>query len=65
MAPNLMKTIFEGFCSENNICLKQFFSQLVNVLGCWTEPGPGEGSLAQRDRHLQPGLHEGETAERE
>ena len=36
-------------------------------LGCGTEPepGPGEGSLAQRDRHLQPGLHEGEIAERQ
>ena len=26
------------------------------------EPDPSEASLPQRDRHLQPGLHEGEAA---
>ena len=29
------------------------------------EPDPSEGSLTQRDRHLQPGLHEGEAAQTE
>ena len=28
-----------------------------------SEPSPSEGSLTQRDRHLQPGLHEGEAAQ--
>ena len=35
MAPNLMKTIFEEVCSEENIWLEQFFSKLQNVLGGW------------------------------
>ena len=39
------------------------------MLGGWpdpeSEPDPSEGALTQRDRHLQPGLHEGEQAQTE
>ena len=39
------------------------------MLGGGTEPepetDPSEGALTQRDRHLQPGLHEGKGAQRE
>ena len=39
------------------------------MLGGGTEPEPepdtSEGSLTQRDRHLQPGLHEGELDKNE
>ena len=40
--------------------------QRLMLGGCTEpEPGPSEGSLTQRDRHLQPGLHEGEAAQTE